>query len=34
MFNDAGLPEDEAWTAMTRDLKAAKRAEKAVQHEN
>ncbi|OSD04519.1 hypothetical protein PYCCODRAFT_1433391 [Trametes coccinea BRFM310] len=34
MYNDAGLPEDEAWAAMTRDLKAAKRSEKAVQHEN
>ncbi|KAI9000706.1 hypothetical protein BD414DRAFT_10534 [Trametes punicea] len=34
MYNDAGLPEDEAWAAMTRDLKAAKRSEKAVQQEN
>ncbi|CDO69915.1 hypothetical protein BN946_scf184568.g1 [Trametes cinnabarina] len=34
MYNDAGLPEDEAWAAMTRDLKAAKRSEKAAHHEN
>ncbi|KAH9899528.1 hypothetical protein C8Q73DRAFT_680169 [Cubamyces lactineus] len=34
MYNDAGLPEDEAWAAMTRDLKATKRAEKAAQYEN
>ncbi|EIW61568.1 uncharacterized protein TRAVEDRAFT_162896 [Trametes versicolor FP-101664 SS1] len=34
MYDDATLPEDEAWAAMTRDLKAAKRSEKAVRHEN
>ncbi|KAI0371548.1 hypothetical protein BV20DRAFT_993203 [Pilatotrama ljubarskyi] len=34
MYNDAALPEDEAWAAMTRDLKAAKQSEKAAQYEN
>lgn len=34
MYEDATLPEDEAWAAMTRDLKAAKKSEKAVRHEN
>ncbi len=34
MYDDATLPEDEAWAAMARDLKAAKKSEKAVRHEN
>ncbi|KAH9855021.1 hypothetical protein C2E23DRAFT_725243 [Lenzites betulinus] len=34
MYNDAALPEDEAWAAMTRDLKATKKSEKAAQYEN
>ncbi|KAI0776132.1 hypothetical protein BD413DRAFT_261330 [Trametes elegans] len=34
MFDDAQLPEDEAWAQMTRKLKAAKKSEKAAQCEN
>lgn len=34
MYNDAALPEDEAWAAMARDLKATKKSEKAAQYEN
>ncbi|KAI0832749.1 hypothetical protein BC628DRAFT_1407153 [Trametes gibbosa] len=34
MYNDAALPEGEAWAAMTRDLKATKKSEKAAQYEN
>ncbi|KIY49377.1 hypothetical protein FISHEDRAFT_41844 [Fistulina hepatica ATCC 64428] len=34
MFNDANLPEDEAWTAMTADLQATKEARNNLSKEN
>ncbi|GBE79841.1 predicted protein [Sparassis crispa] len=34
MFNDANLPEDEAWAAMTRDLQQAKQARNTYWKEN
>lgn len=34
MFNDAVLPEDEAWAAMTRDLTEAKKARTEMEREN
>ena len=34
MYNDANLPEDEAWTAMTKDLKATKEARNTLAQEN
>ncbi|THV08384.1 hypothetical protein K435DRAFT_641062 [Dendrothele bispora CBS 962.96] len=34
MYNDANLPEDEAWTAMTQDLKTTKEARNTLAQEN
>lgn len=34
MFNDAVLPEDEAWAAMTRDLTETKKARTEMEREN
>ena len=34
MFNDAALPEDEAWAAMTRDLTEAKMARTEMERKN
>ncbi|KAF5358949.1 hypothetical protein D9758_004743 [Tetrapyrgos nigripes] len=34
MYNDVNLPEDEAWTAMTRDLKATKTSRNTLAQEN
>lgn len=34
MFNDANLPEDEAWTAMTHDLRDTKEARNNLSREN
>jgi len=34
MFNDANLPDDEAWKAMSRDLREAKAARNELKREN
>ena len=34
MFNDAHLPETEAWAAMTRDLRQSKESRNALSKEN
>jgi len=34
MYNDANLPEDEAWTSMIRDLQKTKEARNALTKEN
>jgi hypothetical protein len=34
MYNDANLPEDEAWTSMTQDLRKTKEARNALTKEN
>ena len=34
MFNEASLPEDEAWTALTRDLTESKKARNEVERQN
>ncbi len=34
MYNDANLPEDEAWTAMSRDLQRTKETRNALSKEN
>ncbi|PCH40917.1 hypothetical protein WOLCODRAFT_137069 [Wolfiporia cocos MD-104 SS10] len=34
MFNDASLPQDEAWVAMTQDLRRTKEARNQLTHEN
>ena len=34
MYNDANLPEDEAWTAMSADLRRTKESRNALAKEN
>ncbi|KAI0677226.1 hypothetical protein C8Q78DRAFT_961156 [Trametes maxima] len=34
MYDDAALPAEEAWSAMARDLKATKQAQKQTEHDN
>ena len=34
MFNDASLPEDEAWAALTRDVVESKKARNEVERTN
>lgn len=34
MYNDANLPEDEAWTSMTEDLRTTKESRNALSKEN
>lgn len=34
MYNDANLPENEAWTSMTQDLRKTKEARNALTKEN
>jgi hypothetical protein len=34
MYNDANLPEDEAWTSMAQDLRKTKEARNALTKEN